>query len=816
VRPIVSEKTRAHLEWPRLLERLSSHCRGSVARERALALDFASSPEELELRLGRVTEARALLDSGEVPELGDLLDVRKAVMHAARGGVLEAQDLFAVGRLVEASLRCRRFLNRQLNAAPRLAALLPLLAELPGLARDIFSCIDERGLVKDDASPELLDLRRRLRGLREDLERRIQSYLTDRDYADLLQDDFYTIREGRYVLPIKTTQKGQVPGIVHGWSNTGHTVFIEPEAVVETNNRVKLIEADAEREVYRILARLSSEVGAEGTRLEGMVEGLALLDLSFAAGALSKELFATEPVLGDDPVLELRQARHPLLDLGGVRPVPNDIKLAAGTQVLVVTGPNTGGKTVILKTAGLCTLLAHAGLHIPAADRSRVPRVPGVFSDIGDEQSIERHLSTFSGHLVNLMAMFSEVQPGSLVLLDELAAGTDPVQGAALAQAILESFAERGALALVTTHYQSLKVLPFSDARFKNGAMGVNPQTGAPTYRLTLDVPGASSALQTARRLGLDARIVERAESLAGQSERSLEAVLQKLDAETETARREREALARERQQLDKSLAEVREQERVLRARIKEGVKHERDAALDEARTLRDEIRALKRELREDSVRRSAELLEVGQQRADAILDRVTEQQRAEQRAEAGPPFAPDELRPGTKVWVLSLKRAAEVVTVADERGRLDVRSGKLLVEVDVHDLVRPSASAASPEKPRPRSGARPRTGPPTPAPPPAGSSSPGPDWQSGAPQTADNTLDLRGQRAEEALDSTERFLDQQIARDNTMAYIIHGHGTGALKREVRNYLRTCGYARAFRPGYPHEGGDGVTAVWLR
>ncbi|MFO0981603.1 MAG: endonuclease MutS2 [Planctomycetota bacterium] len=806
--PSFADKTLAHLEWHKVLEHYARHCRGAVAKERARNLTFATTQTELALRLQRVSEACWLREHDQAAPLDELPDIRKAMHHASIGGVMEPGDLRAVGWFLETANRCRRFLHGPAASVPALFGLAASMVELPGLSREILAAIDERGQVRDDASPELFELRRRVVSLREELERKIHAFVSDSGYRELLQDDYYTIREDRYVLPIKTTRKGQVPGIVHGWSGTGQTVFIEPEAVVETNNLLKLVQADVERETHRILMRLSTEVGAEAERMLALVEALTALDLAAAAAALAEMLRASAPEVVAEPVLELRRARHALLELSGERPVPNDIELCRGKRVLVVTGPNTGGKTVVLKTAGLCTLLAHAGLHIPAAPGSRVPFVPGVFSDIGDEQSIERHLSTFSGHLTNLMAIFAGVQPMSLVLLDEIVAGTDPVQGAALAQAILESLADRGALVLVSTHYESLKVLPFRDARFRNGAMGVDPHTGAPTYHLTLDVPGASSALMTARRLGLDAAIVLRAEELAGRGERSLEQVLEQLDRETERARLERAALGAERLDLERARALAREHEVELRERLEKGLRHERDAALDEARALRDELRQMQRELRAAERERSAAELARSLQRTEEIVREVGARQRDELRAAAGPPLEAGLLRPGLRVSVLSLQREAVVVTMPDARGELDVRAGPLLVEVNVRDLTRVE-SAVPPGVPRAsaraaRAAERPR---------PQGAAIE-PEWS--AAQTAENTLDLRGQRAEDAVERTARFLDQQIARDQRVAYVIHGHGTGALKREVRAYLKTSPYARAFRPGHPHEGGDGVTAVLLR
>ncbi len=807
----LSEKTRAHLEWHRLLERLAFHCRGPVAAGRARALEPASDRDEVAVRLRRTSEARTLIDANQSPPLGGLPDVAAAVNAAARGAVLDPGDLAAVGELLETSARARQWFGLRADTFPALA-LVALntdggLVDLRELARELNASFDEKGELVDAASGDLGFLRSRVANLHEELKQRVHSLLSDADYVDLLQDNYYTLRDDRYVLPIRSGHKRHVPGIVHGWSGSGHTVYIEPEVVVDANNRLRLAQAEVDREIHRILRKFSERVGAKAKEILVSQELLAVLDLTFAAARLSHELGGTEPRFSDEGRLALRRARHPLLILGGVQVVPNDVELSPPQRVLVVTGPNTGGKTVTLKTVGLCAMMALSGLHIPADSGSIVPRVPSIFSDLGDEQDLEQHLSTFSGHIVNLMAIFDALEPGSLVLLDEIVIGTDPMQGAALAQALLEAFADRGAITLVTTHYESLKALPFSDPRFRNGAVGFDPDRLVPTYRLRMDVPGASSPLQTARRLGLAAAIVDRAAELAGPTQRSLEAVLAQLQAEAEKARLEHEALAAERRRLQEARENAEDLERKLRERLRSGLEKERTALLSEARRLRDEIRGLQRAIQAPEARKDDVTLREKQRRVDQVIADVVEQQAAAVRAQAGPPPNVDQVKPGKKVHVISLGCDAEVLTAPDGRGRVQVRAGILTATVSVDDLrlggAKGPAVQQAPKAPKPT----------VPVPVPA--APPPVDWDHLPPQTSDNSVDLRGLRADEALEKAERFLDALLERDQAAAFLIHGHGTGALKREIRQWLKTSRYARDFRPAPEDQGGDGVTVVLL-
>lgn len=800
--PAISKKTCDHLEWHRVLERLAYHCHGPVAQDEALSLDFPGDVSVLNTRLDRITEARTLLDAGRAPPVGQVVDVIPAATRAARGGVLEPEELVAIGQHLDVAARCRRFFGEVMAGAPNLVAVADDLADRPDLARTILDSFDAGGDVLDSASGELGHLRTRVTGLHAQLKESIHGVLSGDEYADLLQDEYYTIREDRYVLPIKSGHKRHVKGIVHGWSASGQTVYIEPEAVMQANNRLLMAQAEVDREIRRVLTRLSKQVGGELAVLKRSQVAIITLDLATAGAALSKELECTRPTITEARRLHLKQARHPLLLLQEVDVVPNDLGLGEPQQALVITGPNTGGKTVALKTVGLCTLMGLAGLHIPAQAGSIVPRVPGVFTDIGDEQSLSSNKSTFSGHIANIMAIFEAVEPGSMVLLDELVVGTDPLQGAALAQAICERFADLETLVLVTTHYESLKALPFDDDRFRNGAVGFDAERHRPTYALELDVPGASSALATARRLGLTTSIVERAIELTGPEQRRLDTIIQRLEAETAAARQARLDIERERDELRGQLEEVKSARERLRERLRDGIARERDQALRTARGLRDDLERMQRQLKDAHKQKDPEFLARQQRRVGRMMGQMIEAQRETATAAAGPAVVAAKLKVGQRVWVKSLMNNAELISLPDNKGRCEVRAGiitshvhlsELRLTQDGPDLAAPRAKPRAPKKPKPEV-----------------------TWETAGPQTPANTVDVRGMRGDPAIEQVEQFIDGLFEADESVAFIIHGHGTGILKKLVRERIPENRCVKDWRRGERGEGGDGVTAVLLK
>jgi DNA mismatch repair protein MutS2 len=705
----------------------------------------------------------------------------------------------------------------------------------------------------DHASPELGELRRRVQNYHERLKRRVEGYLKSTDLQTHLQDNYYTLRNERYVLPVKSGSRGHLPGIVHGTSGSGQTLFIEPTELVELNNDLQLAQMEVAEEEQRILGRLSTLVAQGAPKLEANGGLLAYLDLTSAMARLSSLLRASRPTLSTRGALVLTQARHPLLVLRALsaeKPfdvIPNDIELgelvlppkpvrelaalAAGgeeqeegapvpegvptrQQILIISGPNAGGKTVTLKTMGLCCLMARAGMHVPAEPGAEVPLVNSVFSDIGDEQSIERDLSTFSGHVVNLSGFLRRVDDKSLVLLDELFAGTDPAQGAALARAVLTWLAEKGALVAVTTHLETLKTLAFQDARFANAAVGFDLDQLRPTYALHIGLPGSSYALRIAQRLGLPQGILDRAwqhSDNAGQAD--IERVLRQLERQRDKLSHERDQVRRLKQEADTIKKDYDKQLADLRKREERMVHKETRALMAEVETARDLIRRHIKALHEAPPREAAggpsamtqeqlhetrkEVNEVAQKASDLLKEKEVELVRQERA-----PALPNRLQEGQEVWVRTFKRTGQVVELQHDRGRAVVQVGGIRATVTLEELYHLKSGEGAPI-PKPR---------------PVHADTPAKNETSlriVGPQTPDNTVDLRGLMVDEALERLEIFLDAAYRAQEAGAYVIHGHGTGALKRAVRQFAAQARYLAHHRPGEQGEGGDGVTLVFF-
>jgi DNA mismatch repair protein MutS2 len=805
--PFISEKTQQHLEWSGVLDALSQHCQSEEGLKRARALDFADDVKTLKLRQGRTSEARALFEE-EVPiSVGALYDVRDDVRRAQRGSQVDPETLVAVGRLLETTRRTIEVVERT-SSAPHLKTLCsPLHADIR-LEHELLDVFDENLELMNHASPKLRSLRQQSNEFRTNLKKTLNRYLSDEDILPLLQEDYFTVRDERYVLPLKARHKNHVDGIVHGWSKTGSTVYVEPARVIEANNRLMLAQAETESEINRILNELSSKVGAIASALNENFDRLAQLDLVLAMGRFSQKLDATEPRLSTDHTLRLDEFRHPLLVLSDQTVRANSINLERHQPALVITGPNTGGKTVALKSAGLLVLMAHAGLHIPAKPGSILPLVPGVFSDIGDEQSLESRHSTFSGHIHNLNHIIDKVEPGSMVLLDELVVGTDPGQGSALAQALAEHFVEIGCLLIVTTHYENLKCLALDDGRFRNAAMGIEGDTSKPTYTLTLDIPGASSALLTAGRLGLPASIVDRASSLTDPAQRNIQKHLTKLDdLQTE--------LQVQMSHVNQLETELRQRTRALNAKAERLDRREEklkvnlhSAMLKEAQNLREKVQKQSRSLRQGQMTSAA--LQAAKGAAQEAIEHVFKDRKKQHEQKAGPTVPASAFKEGQVVFVVSLQRTGVIEAIESAKGRCKVRLGTMSSRLSLQDI-RPVTK----DEPKQDKNSRNqwKDGPKVQE--KQTETSTTSDWSNAGPQTSANTVDLRGHTVDESLEKTAQFMDNCYLRNESAVYIIHGHGGGHLKRAIRSWLKTCKYAVAQRPGDRYEGGDGVTVARL-
>ena len=841
------DRTLDDLGWPALVEHWASRCATTRGAAAVRAAGLFVEPAAARTRVALISEARHLASLAAALPLAGVEDVIAAIARTRKAAALDAAELVAVARTGAALHRVRSHLRKHAEAAPALAAIAADLADLGHVFHPILEAFGPDGRLVDHASPRLGSLRKAVSALTGQLDRRMEELVKDPRYAPLLQDDFYTQRDERYVLPVRTDGKGFVKGIVHGTSQSGQTIFIEPEEIVDLNNRKRLAECEVADEERRIFVRLSGWVAEEADAFERGLAAAERLDLVLGAAVLADDLVAAAPIIDEAPRIALLHARHPLMLLGGRRCVANDVTVAAGATLLV-SGPNAGGKTVALKTTGLCALMTRAGLHVPTESGSVMGWFTQVRSDIGDAQSLEANLSTFTGHVAELRAYLEQCGPGTLLLVDEIAVGTDPEQGAALAQAVLEALAERGITAIVTTHYERLKALGASTDRFANASVGFDLERLEPTFKLHLGVPGSSGALIVARRMGLPAAVVDRAQILLGEGGVSVDSLLRNVSEQRRRLEEERAAGLAELEALEGERMALRlERERRREAGDKEQSRVHAEA-LTALRQARQEVEHVRADLRRKAAEARADADAVREARRTLVQVGATVA-RNQPRAAHVPGRAPrtGELIPGTPVLVQGLGGRGELAALP-ERGKAVVRLGGMHMTVDVGDILIDSHRAArraaglSDDKPErdsadgaargPRAGGDrdPRAGDRGPR---AGGdrnrrNEPGPassdvalvdgNATGRAPgRTPSTTLDIRGQRVDESIANLERYLDEALLLGHDAIFVVHGHGTGALRTALRQRLAAGHPAvKLFRPGEPGEGGDGVTVITLR
>ena len=796
----VSDAVLERLEWPALAAKLIAHLRTAAARARfdsdptAARSLFEAEPDAARAKLAETSEARALLDARRIPPLPAGVDLAEPLARLRRGGVLAPQELLALGALLTGLHDVARFLAAHAEEAPLLAEHAALLPDLRDLAGEIALAISEDGQVRDEASSELREARREARVLSGELTRRVEALLRDPHVTASLSDGYYTLRNNRFVLPVRADARRRVPGIVHDASASGTTLFVEPEAMVDANNRLKQAELSAEREVQRVLRGLCDRAAHALAEIEPGIERLAALDLAFARGQLSRDLQAVEPEVGDAGVFRLPALRHPLIPAHEV--VPNDLALGESFRVLVISGPNAGGKTVAAKALALAALCVRAGLHVSAARGSRVDRVDAVLADIGDAQSLLDHLSTFSAHLANLAGIVREASSRSLVLLDELGVGTDPSEGAALAQAVLEALAERGARVVTTTHYNLLKEIAALDARFENACVELDPVTSAPTFRLRLGQPGASSAATLAERMGLPAPIVARARALLAGEERELDRLLVELAASRVELDRERAEARRTRDEAEAARDDYRLRADELRERRQRLLHRMREEAREIFRDAHARVAGAIHELQRGGGAPAAAHARERLLAAEAELEaRLADPGSSEPPPDPGEAVDWSRARPGDAVRVGG-RGTGTLVSLPDRRGRVTVQLGAARVVLPAKDLV-----AGAPESRVAR-------------PPPAVRVERA-DEEDAASTGATAECDLRGLRVDEALEQVDAALDRAFTAGRARVRLIHGHGTGSLREAVRAHLAKAPHVRSHAPGGDGEGGNGVTVAVL-
>jgi DNA mismatch repair protein MutS2 len=819
-------ETLAGLEWPRLIEALRARLATPFGRARLESLaplpKLGAVRHSLALiaEMGRLRVQGAALGFAGVQALEGLLE------RAERQGRLEAEELAAVLATQRAALQARAELQ-SVPETPGLQELAGRLHPLRELVERLGQALTPTGTLNERAFPELRRLREQISGRREEIHRRLEGLLRSSKLADAFQDQIYTLRGRRYVLPVKADFKGHLPGIVHDVSSSGATLFMEPQSVVDDTNALTLTERLLELEADRILRQLSWVVGEAAPLLHENLDWIGQVDLVHAQAALADAYGGTVPVVESEGVLELRGLAHPLMLLegAGAAPMPapgdpsgqgeepprvvrNDLRLGGDTRCMVVSGANTGGKTVLLKAVGLCALLVRHGMPVPALAGSRCDWFAEVWADIGDQQSLQTSLSTFSAQIRFLTQWLPHTEAGHLVLLDEMLTGTEPAQGAALGTSVLEALLARGATTLVTTHFGELKELAASHAGIVNASMAFDAERLRPTYRLQVGLPGASYALHIARRYGLPDAIVDRAEATLADRPAALDALLMQVQEQQRRLDDASERLRRREQRQRRAEEELAHGRSALEAREREVRQRERGRISGELRAARRRISEVIQEL----------------QRANSLptVSRVRERLAGLEREHAGgeaqpvpAPVAPETLEPGAAVWLPSLNRRAVLETLLDEGRRARVRLGAVSMELALEDLA--AAPAEPPGPPGAGTGRGRRRAEPEPAVEPGGAQPEGeaPRTIAFALSTGENTLDVRGLRLDEALEQAGQFFDRCTMKHISPVMVIHGHGTGKLKTGLREHLRDSPYVAAYRPGEAGEGRDGVTIVAL-
>ena len=798
-------ETQQALEWPQVLEVLAAQAHSASGAELCRRLPLE---DKLALAQRRMQETTEMLELSHAPvpfPAVQFEDSSQALYKAEKGGVLDLKTLRDLSVLIHVAGAIRRCLSANQQAVPALFAYDASLPDLSGLRREIDRCVSEEGEMLSQASPVLADALRVAQGLKQRIRRRVENMVASSRYRELLQEPYYAQRENRYVLPIKAERQHDLPGIVHDMSASGATVFMEPRELIDLNNEMKVAELQVAREINRLLKELTGLVVEHLHDLRTLLHVLTDLDCIGAKARLSVRMNGAPVRLNTDGHVRLWKARHPLLLLTKEQVVANDVMFERDSAVLVISGPNTGGKTVLLKLLGLCSLMVRGGLHLPCGDGSEMAFFEDIFADIGDAQDLTKDLSSFSAHIRKLIALLKSIEsrtggesPHTLVLLDEVISSTDPAEGAALAEALLRRFAALNLKVAVTTHYNSLKTLALSMSGFLNASLEFDVKTLAPTYRFIPGIPGGSSALDIAGRLGMDPSILDEALGLVHREDRQLDHIFADLQHTHQVLKEELEQARTQRKNADHEAAEARTIAERLRSTEREETRKMKKRFREELANARVEIRRITESLQRQRTWTQAQ---EAQHRLQRVEDSMTQHTRT--TLETVPV---ESLEEGDIVEIANLDALGRLLEKPEGKKTVRVQVGAAEMSVHVERLVGIGKGEGISEmvtqstQPVPRSSkpGRPNEG-----------------AQAGAMASGFAGIDLRGHTAEEALEKLTMQLDQALLRNAKIVRIVHGHGTGKLKAAIRQYLERSAYVTAFRPGAQEEGGDGVTMAEL-
>ena len=787
----MKERTLRVLEFTKIRERLASKALTPMGAELCMALVPSCNLAEIELWQAETEEATVILQYLGGSPLVAFDDVRTSISLAEKGATLSPKALLTVASLLAAARSARAALDTERENTPLLKAKAQGLVSLRHLEQDITNAIISEEEIADRASSELMNIRRHLRGATERIKEKLNQMVHNPNFQKYLSDSIITVRNDRYVIPVRADCRSMVPGLVHDQSATGATLFIEPMAAVEMGNELRQWEAKEKQEIERILAALSAEIAPYANEMRATVEILAELDFIFAKGLLSREMYAVTPKLNQNGYLNIIRGRHPLIDPEKV--VPSNLWLGKDFTSLIITGPNTGGKTVTLKTVGLFTLMAQAGLQVPADLGTELAVFEQVFADIGDEQSIEQSLSTFSSHMTNIVSIMQEVTPKDLVLFDELGAGTDPTEGAALAQAILTRLRNIRVRTMATTHYSELKAFALSTPGVENASVEFSVETLRPTYRLSIGVPGKSNAFEISRKLGLMENLIEDAKKLLSGDSIRFEDVIANAEYHRQVAERERE-IAR---QASEETIKLRDEAERLRKEIEEKRESALRKAKEDARRIMEQTRREAEGIISDLKRMKKE-----QQSPDAGINAVRKQieksvdnlaEGLVQKVDNG--LAPKTVKPGDKVDILTIGSQGTVLGAPNAKGEVEVQAGIMKLKVNLSQLRLIKEKPAANQKPK-QSSVKMHTG--------------------AMERTVRMECDVRGMTLDEALAQVDIYLDNAILAGMGEVSIIHGKGTGVLRSGIQQHLRRHMHVASSRLGVYGEGESGVTIVTLK
>lgn len=786
----MDDKILQTLEYRKILNTLTQYTQTSMGRLAAENLKPSVSLEDVKQLLAATDQAYTVDRLKGSPSFGGITDITDALKRARIGGTLSPHELLSVANTIGGSRRLKRFLAAIHEDEPIdiLFNLSDLISEQKHLEDAIKACIDESAEVLDSASPELAQIRRELRNGEVRIREKLESMIRSQSVAKMLQDQLITIRGDRFVIPVKAEYRSHFGGIVHDQSGSGATLFIEPEAIVAMNNKLRETRLKEEREIEIILQKLTALVGDQADLLGVDVELTGQLDFIFAKARLAHVMKASLPRMNDRGYLKLKKGRHPLIPADQV--VPIDVELGNSFTSIIVTGPNTGGKTVTLKTIGLLNLMAMSGLFIPAEEGSQMCVFDAIYADIGDEQSIEQSLSTFSSHMTNIIRILKNMTPKSLVLLDEVGAGTDPAEGSALAIAILEHMHAKGCRMIATTHYSELKAYAYERNGVINASMEFDINTLSPTYRLLVGVPGRSNAFAIAERLGLPGEILDYARGEVKEEDQRVEHMIASLEEnrhEAEVERGKAEALRKELEELKAQHSREMTKLEAQRDKLVDKAREDAKKIVDKARSEAEEIIA---DLRKLALEEGASVKE---HKLIAARKRLDEAEPEQKRKAAGQrPKEKRKIEPGDEVMVYSLNQKGHVVEMAGAKEAL-VQLGIMKMKVSLEDLELVSAAPAKKQVQKTATVLK-RT----------------------RESNTKSELDLRGTNLEEAIIEVDRFIDEAFLGNLGQIYIIHGKGTGILRTGIQEYLRKHKHVKSYRLGNYGEGGTGVTIAELK